>query len=622
MTWHGIKPRKRSLLLRIYEHVSPRRRYQGMLVVGLTFFSSIAEVVSLGAVVPFIGILTEPERLFRNRLVLDVARAAGIASAADLILPFCIMFATAALVAGALRLLLLWTTVRLANAVGGDLSIEIHRRTLYQPYRVHVERSSSEIISGITVKVATATSVLISLVTAITSTVLFVAILGTLLVIDASVATIAIVTFGAGYAVAAQLTRRRLRRNGEAIATGQTGVVKALQEGLGSIRDVLLDGTQVVYSNAYARAIRRLQTASGENTFINQAPRFAMEIIGMVMVALLAYALSLQSHGTAGGLTTLGALAFGAQRMLPLLQILYGNWTVVVGNKASLADVLDLLDQPMPKVVDQTSVQPMRFDGAIQLRDVCFSYAEAGPKVLDGVTLTIAKGARVGLVGSTGSGKSTVLDIIMGLIPPTDGQFLVDGRPMSEDSLQSWQRTIAHVPQSIYLTDATIAENIAFGVPRDEIDMGRVWDAVLRAQLTSFIEERPDGLSGMVGERGVRLSGGQRQRIGLARALYKRASVLILDEATSALDSASETAVMSAIENLDRDLTIIIVAHRLTTLRYCDSIMRIENGRVDSICSYAELINSERSRQNTGAQSSLAVHHLMSITSSGPVPDV
>jgi ATP-binding cassette subfamily B protein len=221
---------------------------------------------------------------------------------------------------------------------------------------------------------------------------------------------------------------------------------------------------------------------------------------------------------------------------------------------------------------------------------VRFRYAEGAPWVLDGLSLDIPKGARIGFVGSTGSGKSTTLDLLMGLLAPTEGELIVDGTRIRGAIVRAWQRTIAHVPQSIYLADTTLAENIAFGVPPGSIDRERVREAARKAQIAEFIESRPEGYEAFVGERGIRLSGGQRQRIGIARALYKQASVLVLDEATSALDNVTEQSVLDSIEGLDRELTILLIAHRLSTVRRCDTIVELEHGAVVAQGAYEELL--------------------------------
>jgi len=581
------------LLVQLFLHVSQRRRRQFALLLGMTLICSMAEVVSLGAVIPFIGVLTQPDKVFNYSAVSSVVHMLGITSADDLVIPVIFAFAIAALLAGGLRLLLLWVSIRLANATGADLSVEVYRRTLYQPYKVHVARNSSEIISGITQKVGAATGVLTSLVAVITSAILLAAILATLLMIDPIIAIIAVSGFGAAYGVIAIKTRNRLRSNGQCIAHQQTQVVKSLQEGLGAIRDVLLDGAQEVYCEGYNKAVRLLQTASGENYYITLGPRYVMEALGMVMIAGLAYVLSFRPGGVGAALPVLGALGLAAQRVLPLLQQLYGNWMNVAGSQASLIDVLILLEQPFPgEAKNEDLAEVLLFQNEIRFEHVWFRYGDEGPWVLNDINLSIPKGGRVGFVGSTGSGKSTALDLLMALLEPTEGNILVDGLSINSEQRRSWQRNIAHVPQSIYLADATIAENIAFGVPPRQIDMDRVRSAAKEAQISEFIEGRPEGYSAIVGERGVRLSGGQRQRIGIARALYMKASVLIFDEATSALDGETEKAVMEAIENLDRELTVLIIAHRIATLQRCDTIVHLEHGRIVAVSSYKEFVIS------------------------------
>lgn len=581
-----------TLLAGLYRHISPRRRYQGVWVLALTLASSVAEVVSLGAVVPFIGILTQPDRVFASPTVARLAHAAGITSAAQLVLPLTVAFALAALLAGGIRVLMLWASIRLANDTGTDLSLEVYRRTLFQPYRVHVARNTSEVISGITLKVSTVTIVLTSLIGVVTSAVLFSAIMFTLLAFNPGVAAAAMLSFGVSYGIIGWRARRRLLANSQSIAMDQTSVVKSLQEGLGAIRDVLLDGTQAVYCDAYGKAVRQLQLASGENTYINQAPRYAMESLGMMLVAALAYALTRDANNIGSVLPLLGALALGAQRLLPLLQLLYGNWAYVQSGRASLADVLELLDQPLPDGDIDPTPAPLVFRESIRFDNVAFRYASSGPWILDGINLTVKKGARIGIVGSTGSGKSTALDLLMSLLETTQGQILVDGQPIDRTRRRAWQRAIAHVPQTIFLADSSIAENIAFGVPPAEIDMARVRDAAKRAQIADFIEGRSGGYDAVVGERGISLSGGQRQRIGIARALYKQATVLIFDEATNALDNTTEQAVMTAIEALNRDLTIFFVAHRLSTLQHCDIVLGLDRGKIVAQGTYEELITA------------------------------
>lgn len=583
-----------NLFRRLWHQLSRQRRFQFALVMCLMLLSALAEIVSLGSILPFLGILVNPDRVFSHPLIADFVRPWGFTSADQLVLPLTIMFAAAALTAGLVRILVLWASTMLAYATGADLAAEAYRRTLYQPYQIHIARNSSEVISAISNKVDGAVYVLHLLMILISSFALLITIAIALMAIHPQIALLATLGFGTSYGLITWLSRHQVHRNSHVIAYEQTQVIKALQEGLGGIRDVLLDGTQPIYSDIYRRANYPLRRAQGINAFIAGAPRYAMEAFGMVLIAALAYSLSVQSGGLTEALPVLGALALGAQRLIPALQLSYSAWTGIGGNQAALADTIELLEQPIPAEVLKPAHHPLPLAEAITLNAIRFRYIGDGPWILDGLNLTIPKGARVGFVGHTGGGKSTTLDLIMGLLKPTEGSLLVDGQPVSGNRLKAWQKAIAHVPQSIYLTDASLAENIAFGIPREAIDMQRVRQAAVQAQIAEFIESRSDGYDAYVGERGIRLSGGQRQRIGIARALYKQASVLIFDEATSALDNATELSVMDAIEKLNRNLTILIIAHRLTTVRRCDKIIELINGRIAAQGTYDELLEKSR----------------------------
>lgn len=579
-----------SLLRRLFGHLSPRRRRQFALLLVLMLASALAEVVSLGAVLPFLGLLTAPDQAFNHPVVARIAQAWGIDSGSELVLPMTIAFALAALAAASIRILFLWFSTRIAFGAGADLSIKVYRLTLYQPYPVHLARNSSTVISGIVNKINGATAVLVTLLTFLSSVVLLTAVMAALIVIDPLVASLTAAAFGASYALIALNARRKLQRNSERIAHEQTQVVKALQEGLGGIRDVLLDGTQEAYCEIYRKADVPLRRAHGNNTFLGQSPRFAMEAVGMVLIAAIAYSLSRQQGGLATAIPVLGALALGAQRLLPALQQAYSAWAGLAGSEASLVDALELLDQPEPAGGATPPPEPIQVRHAIALDAVRFRYTDGGPWVLDDLTLAIPRGVRIGIIGRSGTGKSTLIDVLMGLLLPTEGRVLVDGVAIDGKNLRAWQGAIAHVPQSIYLADAPLVENIAFGIPRHSIDLDRVREAARQAQIADAIEAMAHGYETLVGERGVRLSGGQRQRVGIARALYKQASVLVLDEATSALDTETEDVVMGAIEGLDRELTILIIAHRVSTLRSCGTIFQLANGRVEAQGTYDQLV--------------------------------
>lgn len=579
------------LLTRLWRHMPGRRRKQLGLLLVLMVLASFSEIVSIGAVLPFLGMLTAPELVFAHPAAQPLILWLGITAPEQLLLPVTVAFAIAALAAGGMRLLLLWATTRLSFAAGADLSIEIYRRTLYQPYAVHVSRNSSEVIAGISAKANDViNNVLFPVLMIASAAFMLVAILLALLSINPGIALTAFGGFGAIYLVVVKLTRKRLAHNSEGIARESVKVIKSLQEGLGGIRDVLIDGTQSVYCATYCAADLQLRKAQGSNQFLGNFPRFGIEALGMLLITALAYGMARTPSGIAVAIPVLGALALGAQRMLPMLQLAYGSWTAMRAGQASMQDTLQLLDQPLPDYADQPAPEPIPFSKRLTIDQLSFRYSAEMPLVLSDLTLSVEKGSRVGFIGATGSGKSTLLDIVMGLLQPTQGAFAVDGVPITPSNLRSWQAHIAHVPQSIFLADTSIAENIAFGVSPDRIDMARVKDAARRAQIAQAVESWPQQYQTKVGERGVRLSGGQRQRIGIARALYKQADVIVFDEATSALDNETERAVMQAIESLGDDLTIFIIAHRLSTLKNCTCVVKLGAAGEVQVGSYESTI--------------------------------
>lgn len=576
------------LVRRLGSHLKKRRKKQFLLVLFLMFIASFAEILSVSAVIPFLGVITNPEDLMKNESLQPILGYFNIISSGQLVLPVTIIFIIASLLAGLIRLILLYATTRLSYGIGHDISIDVYNKTLHQDYAIHISRNSSEVINGIVTKTSTVISgVLTPVLTLISSFIILIGIVGVLAFINFFVAFVAFVGFGLLYGIVIFYTRSKIRSNSEVIATKSNKVLKSLQEGLMGIRDVLIHGSQDFYSKIYRDADLPLRRAAGNNLFISGSPRFIMEAIGMILIASIAYFMT-QNYDNSSSFPILGALALGAQRLLPIMQQGYGSYSAIKGSRASLVDVLELLDQPMPDLTNESSVGLIEFRNKISLRGISFRYHKDENLILDEIDLSITKGSRVGFVGSTGSGKSTLFDIFMGLIKPSNGYIEIDDQRLEKSNMRSWQKHIAHVPQDIYLSDNSILENIAFGVSKDKIDIKKVILAAKKAQIHHLIEGWEYGYDTFVGEQGIRLSGGQKQRIGIARALYKEADVLILDEATSALDSDTEESVVRSIEGLDRTLTILIIAHRTSTLKNCDFIVKIDKKKA-FITSYDDL---------------------------------
>ena len=587
---HNPHPAAPEMFRRLWVHIAPRRRRQLAFLLALMALTSVAEMVSIGAILPFLAVLTAPDRLLDAKELGFIAQYLAAFETQTLLFVVTAVFSVAAILSGLLRFLLLWTQTRLGNAIGADLSISIYRRSLYQPYSVQVARNSSELIAGISTKANNVVnSALIPILVLISSMLMLIAILSMLLTIQPVMTVFAFVGFGSIYIVITFIVKKKLRSEGEKVSRQSVQVIKALQEGLGGIRDVLIDGTQEVYCKVYSTADRTFRSSQANIGILGSSPRFAIEALGIVLIAVLAYFLASRPEGISEAIPLLGALTLGAQRLLPILQQSYSSWSGLKGGESLVRDALDLLDQPLPEHSKGIAIEPISFKSVITLENLSYKFAGHDKAVLDRLNFIVPKGSKVGVIGSTGSGKSTLLDVLMGLLLPTDGALKIDGQKITDTNYRSWQSHIAHVPQAIFLADATIAENVALGVEPKNIDWDRVKESLQRARILQTIETMPLGLKTVVGERGVRLSGGQRQRIGIARALYKYADVVILDEATSALDNETEREVMDSIYGLSDDLTIFIVAHRLSTLKNCTQIIELEQGQLKRFGQYEDL---------------------------------
>lgn len=577
------------MLVETWRKLSPSRKRNYIYLIPLILAGSVAEMISISAVLPFIGAITAPEMVFSNSLARPIIEHLEISTPEELIAPMTVMFVSAIILTGAIRLLLLYSITRLSYATGTDISVDIYQRTLFQPYETHVQRNSSEIINAISTKSNIFISNTIYPVLSITSSAfILVAILIVLIATDPIISLGLLSSFSLLYYLIIFFSKRKLKNNSTVIAKYSTYLIKQLQEGLGGVRDVILDGAQKAYIDNYHMSDTRLRTAEGSNLVLSQSPRFLLETFGISLIAIVAYTMNFSGENIGTVIPTLTVMALGAQRLMPSAQQIYFGWSNLVGGRQSLIDVLTLLDQQLPE--SSADSHRITFDRSIRLSGVSYKYGGSDDYVLKNVDFTLRKGECVGVIGKSGCGKSTFLDILMGLLEPTEGSLFVDDIEITRENAQAWYKCIAHVPQSIFLTDDTIANNIAFGAETDDRDEQKIVHAARLSNLDATISSWPDQYETVVGERGVRLSGGQRQRIGLARAFYKHSKLLVLDEATSSLDEKTEREMLDLINAEQTGNSRIMVAHRLRTLESCDYIIEIENGTIARTHDYNDLI--------------------------------
>ena len=544
---------------------------------------AIAEVLSIGAVIPFITVLIDPDRIFNLEMVKPALIVFNIKNSSELILPMTTIFCLAAVISGTLRVLLLWLKTKLCHSIGIDISRDVFKKTLFQDYENHISRNSSEIISAITNKVKIVVyEILWPLLLMFSSFIIFVSIFCSLIIIEPFIALILFSFLGIIYIFIILIFKKHLNNYSKIISVFEDVKLKILQEGLNGIRDILIAGNQKVYLDNYIKIDAPLRNAQANAQIIGNSPRFFVEAIGIVVIAIFAYYLSTKFDDFTNTISILAALGLGAQRMLPVVQQIYSSFSSIQSGKESLKDVIDLLNL---KVLSENinNFEKINFKKSIKFNSVEFKYKTSKFLTLKKIDFEIKKGSIVGIIGKTGSGKSTLLDILMCLLKPTEGSISIDGNTLAENNYKYWQSMISHVPQEIFVADTTIAENIALGQKFEDINLKKIKKVSRQAQIHNFIETLENKYYTRVGELGSRLSGGEKQRLGIARALYRKSSLIIFDEATSSLDEFTEKNVMNAITKLDKNMTFIIVAHRLNTLKDADVLVRIDKGEIIDI---------------------------------------
>lgn len=562
------------VLKKLISYVSLKRKIQFAYLTLLTIVSSLAEIMSIGAVFPFIKIIMEPNQILSQYSYLKIGGLLNITTERELIILASCIFGVLVIIAGFIRTVLLYFNLRFARALGSDIYLSVYAKILSQPFSYHISKNSNEILSIITNKVQTVSSAFTNCLTIFTSSIIFLSIILILLIIDWLSTTYVIIFFFVSFFFIFRFTKVKLFKNSKLITKHQDLVIKATQEGLGGIRDIILNKTQKYFIEIYRKAIFKVQIAVSQNSFISQSPRFILETATLAFACIIIIILTNQNvRNIYDILPVIGSLALGAQRTLPLMMQVYQCHTANRGIIYSLTDVIEILEKS-DEVHTFRENKNFIFNKSITIKNLKFSYKNNNTYIFKNLNFEIIKGSKVAITGLSGCGKSTLLDLIMGLIEPTEGEILVDNISIKNNK-DKWQKKIAHVPQFIYLADATFAENIAFGIPKEEIDLKKVEDAAKKAQINNLIESREFGYAEIVGERGIKLSGGQRQRIGIARALYKEAELLILDEATSALDDATEASLMKVINTLNKNITILIVAHRKSSIKNCTHFIKL-----------------------------------------------
>lgn len=586
----------RSLLKRfqlLWNVLKPRRRRQLLLLQVLNLAAALGEVANLGALLPFLRLLSNPTESLKA--LGPLAAPLRNLPQQHLLFGLGIGFMAMVIISTSLRVLVISTQLRLSALITADLGEQVFAAVLQQPYPWHLRTNSSQILTNITGDVDTL-SACVQTILLLGMNVLVVMLLGASLIALAPIIMLGVFfLLGSFYLLVFSISRAHLRAFGALALRSSQRSYQIVLEGLGGIRDILLDHSQLGFVRDYRYNDQRKRMANASININAQLPRYFIEGFAIILIVAVSLILALKGQGIDRQLPLLGVVALGSYRLLQPLQQCFGALTTIQISQVSLQRLAPLIATNfvghLGQECTQKSFPKLSSLASLQFQDVSFRYSEDGPWVLRNLDLVIEPGERLALVGTTGSGKSTTSDLILGLLQPSAGKLLVDGFDLhgTPGLVAAWQGRVAHVPQQIYLSDASFAANIAFGEPDAQIDLHRVRQASQQAHISDLIESSTDGYATLVGERGVRLSGGQRQRIGIARALYKKAQLLVLDEATSALDNRTESDVMASIESLDRQITVIMIAHRLSTIERCDRVVMLDGGNVIGCGTYAEL---------------------------------
>ena len=587
----------KSRFILLWQALSPRRRRQLLALQVLSMAAAVGEVANLGALMPFLRSLANPAE---GLLALGpLAQPLRDLPQQHLLLSLGLGFMVVVVVSTALRVFATRSQLRLSALISADLGEQVFAAVLQRPYAWHLRTNSSAVLSYLTQDVTAVFGCVQSLLLLGMNTLIVLLLSSSLIAIAPEVMIVVGALMAIFYVVVFRFTRGTLRSDGAVALQEYQRTMQIAQEGLGGIRDILLDRSQASFTQAYRFSNQRRNLAQATINIKAQVPRYLIEGFAMVLILGVSLTLALQAQGIEQQLPLLGTLALGAYRLLQPLQQCFGGVSILQANQAALQRLAPFLGAQTTSIQD---VDPRSLAFAsnpdarpdhplVELQGVSFSYGDEGPWVLRNLNLAIQPGERLAFVGTTGSGKSTTSDLILGLLQPSEGKLRVSGQDLhaTPGMVAAWHAQVAHVPQQIYLSDASFAANIAFGVAENRIDLHRVRQAAEQAHIAELIESSGNGYNTLVGERGVRLSGGQRQRIGIARAFYKQAQLLVLDEATSALDNRTEVEVMAAIESLDRQVTVILIAHRLSTVEKCDRVVILEQGQIAGCGRYEQL---------------------------------
>jgi HlyD family secretion protein len=588
-----------GVIKKLFRILSRKQLVQLLRLQILISFMAFVEVIGVASFGPFLQLAGNPELVVDNKIFANIYNYFEFQNPQDFTIFFGFLVISILFFATIFSTLTIRFLLHYAQVLGAAISSSLYQYYMHQSWLFHVKNNSSSLMNKVNAECTRVTvGIIYPFMMLNARVVLAISIVTLLFITDPLITIIGISAFGVIYLLIFRIVRSRLSKQGEAISLLQGKRFKLMNEGFGSIRDVILLKKDEVFSSDFSEASYLHGKANGSISTMNEVPKFWVELVAFSTMISLVLILLIQNQGSLLLiLPKLGIFAFASYKLLPAFQQIYMNSANIKAAMPALDNIYDDMIgwkkiESQKGFTKNLSDEPIQLFSSLNLSNISFSYTETKKRAIEDVSLEIYPNQLIGFVGESGSGKSTLADLLIGLISPEEGIIKIDGVELNSANIKNWQTNIGYVPQSIFLTDATVAENIAFGVDYQDIDISKVNLAVKLANLESAIDKLQNGVNSIIGEKGVQLSGGQRQRIAIARALYNNPSLLVFDEATSALDGMTEKAIMESINSLAKNKTIIMIAHRLNTVKNCDKIFLFDNGKLIDSGSYKELKDS------------------------------
>ena len=570
-----------NLIIRLKAHLSLNRKKQLYFLLLLMVSLSFAEVISLASIVPFISVFLNPDLFYSHTWLSPFIDFFKIQNTDQLFLFVTIVFVCLVLISGLIKLLSVYQSNKITNLTEADIKVKIFENNINQSYNYHLKQGSNVIMSSIVQKTSLVAAFLDDFIAIISGTITLLLIFIFLVFLKPFIILPILFFLIIFFAIIFFANKKKIIENSKRISQNQNKIINIFQNSIGCVNETIIYSLHNIFISKFNKAANIIADHMTYMHNKTKSPRIYLEYTALLCFAIIVFLFYSGKSEIDSSLAVLAALGLGTQKMLPLINRIHTAFTRMKNFQASVKDTLDILDNSKKEKENNLSLEKIFFKKTIKLNNVYFSYNIKNNWILDNINVVIKKGSKVGIKGATGSGKSTLGNIIIGLLDPTKGQLFVDDILINSQNKSSWYKDISIIPQKIFLNDVSIAENIAIGVDPKEINLEKVKNAAKQAHINDFIESIPNQYNEKVGERGIRLSGGQQQRIGIARALYRKAKIILFDEATNQLDIDTETLIMDSIHSLDKEITVILIAHRLSTLENCDQIIDLSRNLND-----------------------------------------